>query len=319
MDRALDSFVPCGHDAAPSERADRLAGTLGATMNTTRLHAGQVAAFAVGLALLASCGSDGSTSLDTVAVVGDAADDLAAAGDDATESAEVVEAVVVDLPTYTIVAGDTLSGIAERAGITLGDLVAANDWADGIDHLLQPGDVILLPQGAAVAPAGSTVEAGVDSTSASAGDAAADTTYLDLFLDQGILYNPFSGDAVGGDIFYVEPECNAAVTNLSSFTAARDGVDAASMLASLEAAAGDVPANFAGALAEWQGFIADHSATYAGPFLPVSRGQLDEATLRTVLVDPAVVDMLDAFTSLELRMPDDYITFLGATCTHTGA
>jgi LysM repeat protein len=65
--------------------------------------------------------------------------------------------------TYTITAGDTLSGIAARAGVSLTALVDANGWPDGTDHFIQPGDVITLPEGASTpspAPAASAGTAG---------------------------------------------------------------------------------------------------------------------------------------------------------------
>lgn len=144
---------------------------------------------------------------------------------------------------------------------------------------------------------------------------AVDTTYLDLYVDQGILYNPFYGDALGGDINYVEPECTKAVTDLASFGTASSDVDAASVLASLTAVGGDVPSNFPGALDAWQTFIADHYDTYNGPFLAIGQGVFDETTLQQALTDADVVSMLDAYTSLELIPPSDYLTFLNSSCT----
>lgn len=262
-------------------------------MKITRHHARIapcLAAIVVGITLLTSCSSD----------------------DTATVS-----------DTYTINAGDTLSDVAGRAGVSLTDLVAANGWSDGSDHLIIPGDVIKLPQGTSAASTVTTRSAGTGSASASPSDdtsaagagTGSDTTYLDLFFNQGILYNPFSPDAVGGDIGFLEPACNNAVTDLAAFGAARGGVNAAAVLASLKAVNGDLPSNFPAGLNSWQAFIADHSATYSGPFLPVSQGKLDNATLQRVLIDPAVVDMLDDYTSLELKVPGDFIDHLIRTCT----
>lgn len=84
----------------------------------------RLAAVAVGLVLLTSCSSD------TIA------------------SGESTGVVTAGLETYTIGTGDTLSSIASRSGISLADLIAANGWADGTDHLIVPGDVIALPAGA---------------------------------------------------------------------------------------------------------------------------------------------------------------------------
>ena len=47
--------------------------------------------------------------------------------------------------TYTVVANDTLSGIARKSGTTIQAIIAANGWADGASHRINPGDVITLP------------------------------------------------------------------------------------------------------------------------------------------------------------------------------
>lgn len=47
--------------------------------------------------------------------------------------------------TYTVVAGDYLSGIAAKVGTTVKAIVTANGWTDGTTHKIYPGDVIKLP------------------------------------------------------------------------------------------------------------------------------------------------------------------------------
>ena len=47
--------------------------------------------------------------------------------------------------TYTVVAGDYLSGIAKKVGTTVEAIVAANGWADGDQHVIIPGQTIRLP------------------------------------------------------------------------------------------------------------------------------------------------------------------------------
>lgn len=47
--------------------------------------------------------------------------------------------------THTIVAGDFLRSIADTYDVEIDDIVAANQWDDGRDHLLLPGDEIYLP------------------------------------------------------------------------------------------------------------------------------------------------------------------------------
>jgi hypothetical protein len=41
-----------------------------------------------------------------------------------------------------------LSGIAASYGLTLNELIEVNDWSDGADHAIFPGDVIGLPDDA---------------------------------------------------------------------------------------------------------------------------------------------------------------------------
>ena len=153
--------------------------------------------------------------------------------------------------------------------------------------------------------------------------AGVDTTYLDLYRDQGLLYDPFYADALSADIQYVEAACNEALMDLAAF--GRKGgvplgsadvdvdVDAAAVLASLSAATGGLPSQVGSALDAWQRFIDGYSEVYRGPYLPVSQGNY--ATLETVLVAPDVVAMLDAFTSLELVPPNDFIQYLDGACT----
>jgi len=91
-------------------------------------NAPRIAAVALGIALLASCAADGSTQ---------------------SQGVDTVEVLLASGPTsYMISAGDTLSGIADRAGVSLAAVVAVNGWPDGSSHLILPGDTIALPSGA---------------------------------------------------------------------------------------------------------------------------------------------------------------------------
>ncbi len=57
--------------------------------------------------------------------------------------------------TYTVVTGDSLSKIAERFDITTEALINYNGWPEGTNHLLLPGDVVLIPPNTPVLGAGS--------------------------------------------------------------------------------------------------------------------------------------------------------------------
>ena len=47
--------------------------------------------------------------------------------------------------SYTVQAGDTISGIARNFDVTIDALVAANSWTDGANHAIFPGDTITIP------------------------------------------------------------------------------------------------------------------------------------------------------------------------------
>jgi LysM repeat protein len=94
--------------------------------------------------------------------------------------------------SYTIRSGDYLSGIADEAGVSLGELVAVNGWPEGADHPIFPGDVIRLPAGADV-PTGGDDDAGTDEPAAAAGQAAVDACANGRFFDS---YTPIDGDTI---------------------------------------------------------------------------------------------------------------------------
>jgi LysM repeat protein len=98
------------------------------------------------LAVLVGCSGSGS---DAGSPTGSVSTPAPVSSLPITPSATVV---VSSLPTvtYTIAAGDYLVAIASAAGVSVDDIVSANGWADGADHLIRPGDVILLPSGATV-------------------------------------------------------------------------------------------------------------------------------------------------------------------------
>lgn len=54
--------------------------------------------------------------------------------------------------THTIVGGDFLRSIADTYDVEIDDIVAANRWQVGREHLLLPGDEISLPADAVEPP-----------------------------------------------------------------------------------------------------------------------------------------------------------------------
>lgn len=126
----------------------------------------RLAAVAIGIALLGACSSSDSAGVDTTTTVEST---TTVAPSTTVESTTTVDGgVAAATGSYTIVAGDTLIGIAERAGVSVDDLVAANGWTDGTDHAIFPGDVITLPAGAST-PAPATSAGAASTTTAAAG------------------------------------------------------------------------------------------------------------------------------------------------------
>jgi LysM repeat protein len=114
-------------------------------------------------ATISACGDDddagpASTSDGSVASTSVAS----TAGDEVGDDEQAGPAEQRDIPsleevgradfTYTIVAGDFLRSIADRYQVEIDDIVGANEWDDGRDHLLLPGDVIYLPADAEQPP-----------------------------------------------------------------------------------------------------------------------------------------------------------------------
>ncbi len=67
-----------------------------------------------------------------------------------------------DEQLYTIVAGDSMFAIASKHGIEAEVLAQYNQWPDGINHLLIPGEQIRIPPNSQIPAAVTTVPAGID-------------------------------------------------------------------------------------------------------------------------------------------------------------
>ena len=153
--------------------AHDLACALVSTSN--RLHPLRPAvALSLAVVLFSACGGSGSSSSSSSSAPS-SADSVATPVTQATIAAPVATTPVSTTPptdpaptTYTVVAGDSLSKIADRASTTIDELIAANGWTDGTDHLLLPGDVIQLP----AAGASSSPSDGPSTSVATAADTA---------------------------------------------------------------------------------------------------------------------------------------------------
>lgn len=104
---------------------------------------------------------------------------------------------------YTVQAGDYLSSIANRYKVKLEDLVAYNDWADGANHALYPGDIIKIPPGFTVPDesATSTTAAGTETTGGDTGEGGGESTTsppTTVDTSGGGSYTVVAGDYLSG-------------------------------------------------------------------------------------------------------------------------
>ncbi len=127
-----------------------------------------------------------------------------------------------DPQTYVVQAGDSLSKIASLYDITVEVLISYNGWTDGTNHLLLPGDEILIPPNTPIPGTGSGA---TDTPSATPTTAAATggcthtiaagenptrvAKQYDLTFDQLQLANPgidFTTTFMVGTVLTIPPE-----------------------------------------------------------------------------------------------------------------
>jgi len=99
---------------------------------------------------------------------------------------------------YTIVQGDYLSNIAKRYSVTLDELVAYNDWPEGANHNLYPGDVIKIPPGYTIPAETTTTTAAATSTGSTDSTAAGGSTSSTIDTSQGGTYEVQPNDTLVG-------------------------------------------------------------------------------------------------------------------------
>ena len=100
--------------------------------------------------------------------------------------------------TYTIVAKDTLYGIAKKCSIGPSELAAYNDWTDGVDHLIIAGQKIKMPcvPKATSTDSTSTTVAGSTATTTAAGTSTGTSTTV--AAGAGGTYTVQPGDFLSG-------------------------------------------------------------------------------------------------------------------------
>jgi LysM repeat protein len=119
-------------------------------LSTTRRWRASVAVAAGALALAGCASNDGvgSPGATTVTIKPTSYVTLAPAITTTTlaalpEAGETVESE----QSYTVVFGDYLYGIAEKFGVEASEIASYNEWPEGINHPLNPGDLVRIPPG----------------------------------------------------------------------------------------------------------------------------------------------------------------------------
>jgi LysM repeat protein len=108
------------------------------------------------LGLLGACGGDSASPATTLKPL--TSTNFATVPPVAETTTTVAGNSLPEQQLYTVQAGDFLSKIAQQFGVTMEEIVQYNEWTDGINHPLFPGDEIAIPGGATqqVDPTGGT-------------------------------------------------------------------------------------------------------------------------------------------------------------------
>lgn len=236
----------------------------------------------VAIVLLAACGGSADNAAPEPTTATTASSDAITPTTVVPEPTEPsVSAVAVEAPVvqYTIVAGDSVYALAERYCVSPDAIPAANGWADGVDHLILPGDVIDIPSD----------ECDVSTAGDGGANGGGGNKYLDQYLAEGIYQDPFQGE--WGDTSY-EPVCAAAFETSGLFSVG--SASAAEVTAALSTL-GEIPDDVAAAIAAWAPIVAEWAPRareitqrFVGEF-----GGLTDEYFRTLLADPDYVELLD--------------------------
>ena len=163
---------------------------------------------------LASCGSEGGTGASTASTITISAPEFVTIPPitDATTTTtaaatpgggEAPVGTVATAQDYTVAAGDYVFAIASKhclAGQAGAESIASfNEWADGVNHPLNPGDVIKIPPGACVNGGSATAETDPPSSEPATGDTVTgDTTPTSVDPSVGGTYTVKAGDYLSG-------------------------------------------------------------------------------------------------------------------------
>jgi hypothetical protein len=245
-----------------------------------RLRIGLCFAMALGPALV-GCGSGSTESAVTAAATSDAVL--------VDSTPEVSAATDLGVTSYVVVEGDALLAIASRHCVTATELVASNGWTDQLDHAIYPGDTIVLPAGAC--------EPAVIQESPSSGtqlppstESSGTNPYLALYLDKGIMTDPFYPDL--GEVDF-GPACYAAYWAAHDFAVSGLGID--EFIAGLDPLPGDIPRELIATSEQWAAFSATWYPIYTSTKARVAAANPTyDAMNRALLADSGYLELLAA-------------------------
>jgi hypothetical protein len=243
-------------------------------------------------------------------------DDDDAGGTDASDSSIAAGSTdqAASAETYLIEAGDAVSAIADRYCVTAAALAEANGWGDGVDHLIQPGDSIIIPSDACE-PAAQSVDDDVDtrpattraansaSTITTSAVAAGPTTTVNRYIDGyrfdgGVAVTPMLGDIGQVDEGSYDDLCAAAYNSLMEFN--QGLADVAELEAAMTALGITPTADQLRNVRDWQ----EWKDTYLDGYQAVldeitAAGLSDAAIIEPLLAEPAYVEAMDAAAAIE--------------------
>jgi LysM repeat protein len=117
---------------------------------------------------------------------------------------------------HAVAPGDSLAAIADRYGVDLNTLVNYNAWPDGLDHPIFPGDVVLIPPGAAAPLAPQCVTPTAPPTAPTDGTTTTTTTYPPPGTVTCVAYPPPTAPPtlapVGSVTVWTRPTCAPTTT-----------------------------------------------------------------------------------------------------------
>jgi LysM repeat protein len=129
---------------------------------------------------------------------------------------------------YTVVAGDALSLIASKHGITIDVLVAYNEWPEGNAHPIFPGDEVLIPPGSKIPGAATAADDEADEPAADdTEDTEAETDSTDADTDSTDGAPSGSGDECEAGSYTITADDTTRLKVAEKFDVTVEALDAA--------------------------------------------------------------------------------------------